>query len=71
MWKKIRYRHLQQVVLAADYLAGCPGQFDFAFSRIRVLRLLHALSESDCLANAVTQFVYRPLVVLVLGRHLP
>src|SRR5712692_7491466 len=35
--KSIGYRHLQQVVLAADYLAGRPGQFDFAFSRIRVL----------------------------------
>jgi len=69
--KSIGYRHLQQVVLAADYLVGRPGQFDFAFSRIRVPRLLHALCESDCLANAVAQFVYRPLVVLVLGRRLP
>jgi hypothetical protein len=73
MWKKvlIRDRHLQQVVLAADDLAGRPGEFDLALARARVLRLLHALRESDGLPDAGAQFVDRLLVVLVLGRRLP
>src|ERR1700732_3347745 len=43
--KGVGDRHLQQVVLAADDLAGCPGEFDLALARARVLRLLHALRE--------------------------
>ena len=39
--------------------------------RARVLRLLHALRESDGLPDASTQFFDRLLVVLVFGRRLP
>ena len=68
--KGVGDRHLHQVVLAADDLAGCPGEFDLALARARVLRLLHALRESDGLPDAGAQFVDRLFVVLVLGRRL-
>ena len=71
MEKDVGDRHLQQVVLAADDLAGRPGEFDLALARARVLRLFHALRESDGLPDAGAQFVDRLLVVVVLGRRLP
>ena len=69
--KGVRDRHLQQVVLAPDDLAGRPGEFDLALARARVLRLLHALRESDGLPDAGAQFVDRLLVVPCLGGVCP
>jgi hypothetical protein len=69
--KGVGNRHLQQVVLAANDLAGRPGEFDLALARARLLRLPHALRESDGLPDAGAQFVDSLLVVLVLGRRLP
>src|SRR5882762_10506283 len=71
MEKDVGDRHLQQVVLAADDLARRPGEFDLSLARARVLRLLHALRESDGLPDAGAQFVDRLFVVLVLGRRVP
>ena len=69
--KGVGDRHLQQVVLAADDLAGRPGEFDLAIARACVLRVLHALHESDGLPDAGAQFVDRLLVVLVRGGVCP
>ena len=52
MKKSIGDRHLQQVVLATDDLAGRPGEFDFALARARILRLIHAFRESNGLPDA-------------------
>src|SRR3979411_783275 len=71
MEKNLGYRRLPEVVLAADDLAGRPGEFDLALARARVLRLFHALRESDGLPDAGAQVVDRLLVVVVLGRRLP
>jgi hypothetical protein len=50
--KGVGDRHLQQIVLAADDLAGRPGELDLALARARVLHLVNALRESDRLLDA-------------------
>jgi hypothetical protein len=44
--------------------------FDFALARLSVLRLLHALRESNSLLNPSAQFVDRLLVIFVPGWRL-
>src|SRR5260370_31672711 len=64
--KGVGDRHLQQVVLAAGDLARRPGEAYLSLAPVRVLRLLHALRESDGLPDAGAQFLDRLVLRLVL-----
>src|ERR1700731_4342723 len=67
----VRDRHLQEIVLTAENLTGCPGETNPACGGICKLRLLHALREGDGFADAGAYLLDRLLVVFVPGRRLP
>src|ERR1700678_2452778 len=69
---RIGYGQLQQVIGAADDLAGRrPGDFDLALARAGVLPLFHTLREFNRFLDALTQIMIRPLTVFLLRRRLP
>src|SRR3984957_19952275 len=68
---RIGYGQLQQVVGAADNLAGRrPGDSHLALARTGVLRLFHALRKFNRFLDALTQIINRLLSVFVLRRRL-